>query len=191
MNYHDIQTDNMDNGDGLRVVLWVAGCEHHCKCCQNPQTWDTNSGKPFDEEAIHKIFTELNKDYISGITISGGDPLHPDNIIFISAFVRFIKSLPEYSSKTVWVYTGYTFESLLESEDHTTRHILDDIDVLVDGKFIEEYRDTTLMWRGSPNQRVIDVQKSLSIGKVESHILLEKQVESYLSKMDNIPFYHE
>jgi anaerobic ribonucleoside-triphosphate reductase activating protein len=190
MNYHDIKTDNMDNGDGVRVVLWVAGCNHHCKGCQNPQTWSSDSGKEFDKEAIHKILTELNKDYISGITLSGGDPLHPDDIGTIALLVKFIKDLREYKSKTIWLYTGYTFEQLLEFEYFDIKCILENIDVLVDGKFEEEYRDTTLMWRGSPNQRVIDVKKSLAIGKIESYIPLEKQVEAYLPKMTNIPFYH-
>lgn len=153
MNYHNITKDDMLNGDGLRVVLWVAGCEHHCNGCQNPITWDINGGIPFDANAKQEIFEQLDKDYISGITFSGGDPLHPNNEKTIYALILEIKQL--YPDKTIWMYTGYDWEDIYYYP------IMKYVDVLVDGEFKIRYLDTSLCWRGSYNQRVIDVQKSL------------------------------
>ena len=130
MRYHNITKDDMLNGDGLRTVLWVAGCDHGCKGCQNPVTWDPNSGLEFDEAAKEEIFEQLNQSYIAGVTFSGGDPL---------------------------------WESIVEMD------ILQYVDVLVDGEFIEEKKDVSLKWKGSSNQRVIDVQQSLKTGTVVLH----------------------
>ena len=147
MNYHNITHDDMLNGDGLRVVLWVAGCTHHCKNCQNPETWDINSGIPFDKEAKEEIFDELKKPYISGITFSGGDPLHPKHRKQVLELAKEIKE--KFPTKTVWCYTGFLYEEVKDIEN------LKYIDVLVDGEFKEELKDVNLPWVGSSNQRII------------------------------------
>ena len=171
MNYHNITKCDQNNGDGLRVVLWVSGCEHHCKNCQNPQTWNIDSGIKFDKEAIDEILFELDKDYISGITFSGGDPLHSKNIVIIDAFIDVLKSL--HHNKTIWLYTGYSWEDIFNDkngfDDLMRRRIIGKCDVIVDGEYKEELRDVDLKWRGSSNQRVIDVKKSLEKGEIVLH----------------------
>lgn len=152
MNYHDIVKDDMLNGEGLRVTLFVAGCSHHCKNCQNPETWDKNSGIKFDADAVKEIEEELNKEYISGITLSGGDPLYCGNRECITELCKYIKDY--YPNKTIWLYTGYRYEEIHNLE------VLNYIDVLVDGEYQEENRDIDLQWRGSMNQRIIDVKAS-------------------------------
>ena len=155
MRYHNITKDDMLNGDGLRVVLWVAGCNHYCKGCHNPITWDPNGGLPFDEAAKQELFAELDKPYVSGITFSGGDPMHPDNLPFIHGLAKEIKK--KYPGKTIWLYTGFTWEHIIMHKNWILRYV----DVLVDGEFQEDKKDTKLMWKGSSNQRVIDVQETL------------------------------
>ena len=158
MNYHNITKDDMLNGDGLRVVLWTAGCTHQCEGCQNPQTWDVSGGIPFDEKAEKELFDDLDKEYISGITFSGGDPMHPFNREEVLRLAKKVKqTLPD---KTVWMYTGFLFEELKDKVD------LSDIDVLVDGEFKKELNDNNLHWVGSSNQRIIDVKKTLETGSV-------------------------
>ena len=158
MRYHNITTDDMLNGDGLRTVLWVAGCTHCCKECQNPITWDVDGGVPFDEAAKQELFEKLNHDYISGITFSGGDPLHPLNREPITALAKEINET--FPDKTIWLYTGFLWEDLQNEE------ILKYIDVLVDGEFMIDLLDTKLKWCGSSNQRIIDVPASLDAGRV-------------------------
>lgn len=167
INYHNITHDDQNNGDGLRVVLWVSGCSHHCFKCQNPQTWDENGGISFDINAKEEIFEQLSMDYISGITFSGGDPLYKNNLECISKLVDEIKE--KFPDKTIWIYTGYTWEEIFSgySEESLIRkHIITNTNVLVDGEYINELRDITLKWKGSSNQRVIDVQNSLKRGEV-------------------------
>lgn len=151
MNYHNIKHDDMNNGDGIRVTLFVSGCNHHCKGCQNPQTWSVNGGILFDSDALNEICTELDKDYISGLTLSGGDPLHPANRGTITEICKKVKYL--YPHKTIWLYTGYQYEDIKHL------NVLNYIDVLVDGEYIEELRDISLEWIGSSNQRVIRLCK--------------------------------
>ena len=165
MNYHNITHDDMNNGDGLRVVLWVAGCEHHCKNCQNPVTWDIKGGIPFDGQALKEIQTELEKEYISGITFSGGDPLHPANFPQILILLNWIHE--NFPGKTVWVYTGYTWEEVVSRIGLYTLSL---IDVLVDGEFVEELKDINYHWAGSTNQRIIDVKKSIKEGSVIPYV---------------------
>lgn len=153
MRYHNITTDDMLNGDGLRVVLWVAGCNHCCKDCHNPVTWDPDGGLPFDNAARQEIFEQLDKSYISGITFSGGDPLHPANRLSVRELMAQIKE--KYPSKTIWLYTGDVWENILKYP------LMKYVDVLVDGEFHTEEKDPNLLWKGSANQRVIDVQKTL------------------------------
>ncbi len=158
MNYHDITKDDMLNGDGLRVVLWVSGCTHHCQGCQNPITWDLAGGLSFDEAAEDELFEALKKPHCSGITFSGGDPLHPFNR---SEVFRLMKKCKEVCpDKTVWSYTGFLWEDVKDEEG------MKYLDVLIDGRFIQEENDNTLCWVGSPNQRIIDVQKSLETGEI-------------------------
>lgn len=191
MNYHNITYPDQNNGDGLRVVLWLSGCSHHCKGCQNPQTWDANSGVLFDESAKEEIFKELNKDYISGITLSGGDPLNEANLDGVLGLVNQIRLL--FPQKTIWLYTGYRVRGIQEglfvltpnvitdkisdhkkiinrvNEDVKRSDIIKQCDVLIDGRYVEEKRDITLKWRGSSNQRVINVQKSLQKNEIVLH----------------------
>ena len=161
MNYHNITKDDMLNGDGLRVVLWVSGCTHCCDGCQNPETWEVSSGIEFDEAARKELFEALEPDYISGITFSGGDPLHPFNREEVLKLAKEIKE--KMPTKTVWLYTGFLFEEIKDAIDLTN------IDVLVDGEFKQELNDNNLKWIGSSNQRIIDVQATLKEGNIVLH----------------------
>lgn len=171
MNYYMISHDNQNNGDGLRVVLWLSGCSHHCYNCQNSQTWEPDGGIIFDADAKRELFNELEKDYISGLTLTGGDPLHENNLEDILSLTEEIRvSLPE---KTIWLYTGYMWEEIMNDcavyddfHNKYRRKILSIVDILVDGRYIDSQRDITLKWRGSKNQRVIDIKKTLNYGKV-------------------------
>ncbi len=161
MRYHNITKDDMLNGDGLRTVLWVAGCSHGCKNCHNPITWDICGGIPFDEAAKKELFEALEPDYISGITFSGGDPLHMQNRDEVGELIKEVRE--KYPNKTIWVYTGYTWEEVKELP------YLKLADVLVDGEFVDELKDVTLHWKGSANQRVIDIKKTLESGEIVLH----------------------
>lgn len=178
MNYLKIEHEDVCNGTGLRVVLWLSGCSHHCHNCQNPQTWNPDSGIPFAESAKQEIFNKLSKDYISGITFSGGDPLHENNLDEVLKLVQEIRiSFPE---KTIWLYTGFEWNDIWEDnniiiddytlqvyEDYKKRQeIIKLCNVVVDGEYIDEQKDLTLKFRGSKNQRVIDVKQSLAQNKV-------------------------
>ena len=158
MRYHNITHDDMLNGDGLRVVLWVAGCTHQCEQCQNPITWDIEGGIPFDEAARNEIMEELQKDYISGITFSGGDPLHPENRAEVAALIDEIHE--NFPQKTIWLYTGFVWDAV--------KHLpyIAKVDVLVDGPFQIDKLDVKLHWRGSSNQRVINVKETLRLGQM-------------------------
>ena len=161
MNYHNITHDDMLNGDGLRVVLWVAGCTHQCPDCQNPITWDLAGGLPFDEIAEAELFSDMEKQHISGVTFSGGDPMHPFNRSEIFRLMK--KSKENFPDKTVWLYTGFMWEDLKDIPE------IKYADVLVDGEYRKELGDNNLHWVGSSNQRVIDVQKSLDTNSVILH----------------------
>ena len=165
MNYHNITHDDMNNGDGLRVVLWVAGCNHHCKDCQNPITWNPDDGLPFLVKDVWEIFTELEKPYIAGITFSGGDPLHPANREDVLHLITKVKQ--NYPDKTVWVYTGYTWDEITQNEE--LFGMMKQVDVLVDGKFETKLKQVTYPWAGSTNQKVIDVQTTLKEGRIVLH----------------------
>lgn len=143
----------MLNGDGLRVVLWVAGCNHCCKECQNPITWDPDGGTLFDEAAKAEIFEQLSKNYISGITFSGGDPLHPANRLDVRNLMIEIKK--QFPEKTIWLYTGDLWENIMYYP------MMQYVDVLVDGEFQVQEKDVKVRWKGSRNQRVIEVQKTI------------------------------
>ena len=161
MKYHNITKDDMLNGDGLRVVLWVSGCEHQCRGCQNPVTWNPEDGVDFDEAAKQEIFQQLEKNYISGVTFSGGDPLFPSNEPEITRLAEEIRK--RFPEKTIWLYTGYLWEKVREKK------IAEYLDVLVDGRYEEDLQNNQLHWKGSSNQRVIDVQESLKTGQIVLH----------------------
>ncbi len=157
MRYHNITKDDMLNGDGLRVVLWLAGCTHHCKNCQNLVTWDPEGGLPFDEAAKEELLAELEKEYVSGVTFSGGDPLYEPNREELRALIHEIRK--KFPEKTIWLYTGYLWEEVCDLP------LVADLDVLVDGRFVEELKDNNLPWKGSSNQRVIDVRATRRLGQ--------------------------
>ncbi|MFI3252296.1 MAG: anaerobic ribonucleoside-triphosphate reductase activating protein [bacterium] len=158
MKFHNITHDDMLNGLGLRVCLWVSGCTHACLGCHNPDTHNPNIGVEFDSNSKKEIFNQLDKDYISGITITGGDPLHPFNRETIIELVKEIKS--KYTSKNIWLYTGFLFEEIKDLE------LIKYVDVICDGKFDINKRSPSLKWVGSTNQRVIDVNKTLINNKI-------------------------
>ena len=161
MNYHNITKCDVLNGEGVRVVLWVAGCSHHCKNCQNPITWDPNGGLPFDESARKELFEAFSNPDIDGITFSGGDPLFCSNREVVGNLVTEIAQ--KFPNKTIWLYTGFLWEEVKDLP------FMQYVDVLVDGKFVEELKDNNLLWKGSSNQRVIDVKYSLKSGSVILH----------------------
>lgn len=162
MNYHNITTDDMLNGSGLRVVLWCSGCTCQCENCQNPQTWDFNSGILFDDDAIKEIYSELDKPYISGLTLSGGHPLEKKNSEDVLKLVTAIKE--KYPHKNIWIYSGLQYEDIIA--DTNFLDIIINCDVLVDGKYIDSLKDVNLPWCGSLNQRVIDIKKSIELGTI-------------------------
>ena len=158
MNYVKIDKCSISNGVGFRTVLWVSGCNHHCNNCQNQQTWDKNSGIHFGEDKWKELLSHLEKHYISGRTYSGGDPLFVENRETIRDISKAIRNL--YPTKTQWLYTGYKWEEIKDLP------IMKYLDVVIDGQYEDDKRDITLKWRGSSNQRVIDVQESLKQNKV-------------------------
>ena len=168
MNFGNIKFNDIANGEGIRVSLFVSGCTHHCKNCFNPETWDFNYGKPFTKEIEDNIISALAPDHINGLTLLGGEPMEPANQKALLDFVKRVKSI--YPNKTIWCYSGYLFDTELLSESRAhcpwTKELLSYIDILVDGEFKEDLKDITLRFKGSSNQRVIDVQKSLKENKV-------------------------
>ena len=158
MRYHNITTDDMLNGDGLRTVLWVAGCTHRCEGCHNPITWDIDGGVAFDEAAERERFEKIAPEHISGLTFSGGDPLHPRNREEVTRLARKCREL--FPEKTIWLYTGFLWEEISELD------IVPLLDVVVDGEFVKSLFDARLHWKGSGNQRVIDVKETLALGKI-------------------------
>lgn len=168
MNFAEIKTTDIANGEGVRVSLFVSGCRRHCKNCFNGIAWDFSYGKPFTEQVWESIFTSLSPAYVQGLSLLGGDPFEPENQRALLPFLKQLrKRLPE---KDVWCYTGYTYQSGAIQEKQAncevTRELISLIDVLVDGPFVEELKDIRLKFRGSSNQRVIDVKKSLACGEV-------------------------
>lgn len=210
MNYLKIDKEDVCNGEGLRVVLWLSGCSHKCKGCQNPQTWDADSGISFDESAKEELFRELDKDYISGLTLTGGDPLFEGNLDDVLDLVTEVNkryNTPQNidsnnannnnilnaddnkirlsrPKKSIWLYTGFTWEGIMDYEPIETddfdyieesyldrineqrKQIISQCNVLIDGKYIDSLRDMTLQWKGSRNQRVINISNSLQKGEI-------------------------
>ena len=168
MNYGEIKNFDIANGEGVRVSLFVSGCTHHCKNCFNKETWDFGFGEPFTAETEELILKELAPDYIDGLSLLGGEPFEPQNQAALLPFLRRVKEL--FPKKNIWCYTGYLFDRELLSESRArcehTDEMLSLIDILVDGEFVQELYSITLQFRGSSNQRIIDVKKSLAAGEV-------------------------
>ena len=162
MNYEKIDKCSVSNGAGVRTVLWVSGCDVHCHNCHNPQTWDFNSGISFTDDTMQEILYDLSKPYIKGLTLSGGHPLDPHNAPKVLEIVKRVKMV--FPNKDIWIYSGYVWENIIK--DETLREILKYTDVLIDGAYVDELRDISLAFRGSSNQRIIDVEKSLIENKV-------------------------
>ena len=162
MNYEKIDKCSVSNGSGVRTVLWISGCGIHCRNCHNPQTWDFNSGIPFTDDSMQEILYDLSKPYIKGLTLSGGHPLDPHNASKVLEIVKRVKMA--FPNKDIWIYSGYVWEDIIK--DNTLKEILKCTDVLVDGAYVDELRDISLAFRGSSNQRIIDVPKSLEQNKV-------------------------
>ena len=157
MNYGNIKFYDIANGPGVRVTLWVSGCENHCKGCFQPETWDYDYGKRIDSNVMKQIEDGLKKDYISGFTLLGGDPFAPKNINDTHQLLKDIRRMiPRDTGKAIWVYTGYVYEYI--HREH--KELLEDIDILVDGPFVLGEKDISLVFRGSKNQRIIDINKS-------------------------------
>ena len=174
MNYATIKWTDIANGEGVRISLFVSGCTHRCKNCFNEIAWDFNYGEPFTEAIEEKILNELGSSFIAGLSLLGGEPLEPQNQ---QALLPFIKKVRErYPQKTIWCYTGFVFDetdgSLREKHKNTsyTQELISLFDVLVDGPFVEELKNIRLKFRGSENQRVIDVQKTLKSRKITLYI---------------------
>ena len=168
MNYGEIKNFDIANGEGVRVSLFVSGCTHHCKNCFNKETWDFNYGKPFTEETEELLLRELEPDYIDGLSLLGGEPFEPQNQAVLLPFLRRVKE--RYPKKKIWCYTGYLYDRDLLGESRArceyTDGMLGLIDIMVDGEFVQELYSISLQFRGSSNQRIIDVPKSLQAGEV-------------------------
>ena len=168
MNYGEIKNFDIANGEGVRVSLFVSGCTHHCKNCFNKETWNFGFGKPFTAETEELLLKELEPDYIDGLSLLGGEPFEPHNQAALLPFLRRVKE--RFPKKNIWCYTGYLFDRELLNESRArcehTDEMLSLIDILVDGEFVQELYSITLQFRGSSNQRIIDVKKSLAAGEV-------------------------
>ena len=168
MNYAAIKTCDIANGPGVRTSLFVSGCTHHCKGCFQPQTWDFHFGRPFTADTEREIFAELDKSYVDGLTVLGGEPFEPENQRVLVPFVRRVRET--YPQKTVWAFSGFTLEELRTEGSHprceVTDELLSMLDVLVDGRFVEALKDISLRFRGSSNQRLIDMKKTLASGEI-------------------------
>lgn len=169
MNYMKIKKTDVSNGPGVRVSIFVSGCHHHCKNCFNQEAWDFKSGTPFTNDTIEEIINAMNHEYISGLSLLGGEPFELINQKGLLPLIRRVKEV--YPNKTIWAYSGFLYEELKEMDFVETKEILNLIDVLVDGKFVEELKDPNLYFRGSSNQRIIDMNKTRKSKKI---ILSEK-----------------
>ncbi len=175
MHYGEIKKCDIANGEGVRVSLFVSGCTHHCPGCFNQDTWDFSYGKEYTDETEQEIIEALSPDYINGLSLLGGEPFEPQNQKVLVQLLRKVRE--RYPQKTIWCYSGYLFDRELLSESRArceyTDEMLSTIDILVDGRFVEKLKDIRLVFRGSSNQRIIDVKKSLNNGEV---ILWEPKV---------------
>ena len=158
MKYNKIRKMDIVNGPGVRVSVFLQGCSFHCKNCFNPETWDFDKGLEFDDSVIDEIIELCGKSHIQGLSILGGEPMHPKNI---KGTIQLAKRFKEaYPDKNIWSWSGFLFDQVIDKE------VFDYIDVLVDGQFVDELRNPNLKWRGSSNQRVIDVKKTIKKGDI-------------------------
>ncbi len=178
MNYGEIKKFDIANGEGVRVSLFVSGCTHHCKGCFNQEAWDFTFGKEFTQKTEKELMEALSPDFINGLTLLGGEPFEKQNQRVLLPFLKKVKQL--FPQKNIWCYTGYTLERDLLRESRArcecTDEMLGLIDVLVDGEYIEEQRDISLPFRGSANQRIIDIKQTMESGTVHRMILESEQV---------------
>ena len=181
MHYGNIKFNDIANGEGVRTSLFVSGCTHHCKGCFNPETWDFNYGNEFTKAVEDKIIDSLKPSHISGLTLLGGEPMEPANQKVLLEFIKRVKLI--YPQKTIWCYTGYLFDEELLKPSRAycpwTRELLSYIDVLIDGEFKYELKDITLRFKGSSNQRVIDVKESLKQNQVVLSIYNNKKSKNF------------
>jgi len=159
MRYNLIREMDISNGPGVRVSVFMQGCHFHCKNCFNSETWDFKAGKEFNDAVIDKVLNLCDKQYIKGLSILGGEPMHPINIDGTTKLAKLFKE--KYPQKNLWVWTGYLYDKDLKDKD-----VMKYIDVLIDGQYIDELHNPTLKWKGSSNQRVIDVQNSRKENKI-------------------------
>lgn len=169
MNYGEIKKVDIANGEGVRVSLFVSGCRNHCKECFNPMTWAFNYGKEYGEETEKEILEALNHDYIEGLTVLGGEPFEPENQEEVLSLVKKVREV--FPHKNIWIYSGFNFEELIGKKESRAatplaKEILKNIDVLVDGRFEIAKKDLMLKFRGSTNQRIIDVKKTLALHEI-------------------------
>lgn len=178
MNYADIKQYDVANGPGVRVSLFVSGCNHHCKDCFNQVAWDFNYGTPFTEDTIETILNYLDKPYVSGLTLLGGEPMEPSNQAALLPLIRRVKTT--FKDKTIWCFTGFLFDrDIIGKMVNTvadTKELLSYFDVMVDGKFVSELKNVNLHFKGSSNQRTIKVQESL---KSNTIVLWEPPLNNY------------
>ncbi len=170
MNYATIKKCDIANGEGVRVSLFVSGCTHHCKNCFNEVAWDFSYGEPFTAATEEEIFAELEHGYVNGLSLLGGEPFEPQNQRALLPFVKRVRE--KFPKKNIWCYTGFVFDEKtgllkeLAKNTECTAELIRNLDVLVDGPFVDELKDISLVFRGSSNQRVIDVQKTLQSGEI-------------------------
>ena len=162
MNYGALKPIDVSNGEGIRVSLFVSGCTHHCEGCFNPETWNFNYGEKYTEETQNKVLEYLKPDYIQGLTILGGEPFEDANRPVVLGLIKTVKKL--FPNKDIWMYSGYLFEEIMKKE--YGKEILSLIDILVDGEFVKAKKDLTLKFRGSSNQRIIDVKNTIKSGTI-------------------------
>ncbi len=167
MNYSKIKNCDIANGEGVRVTLFVSGCTNRCEGCFQPETWDFSYGEPFTQETEAELLSLLKPNYINGLTLLGGEPFEPENQRALLPFLKRVKE--RYPQKNIWAFTGFTLEELLENEPHPRCEVTDEllalIDVMVDGRFILSSKNLRLRFRGSENQRLLDLPASLKAGK--------------------------
>ncbi len=169
MNYCELKKNDIANGEGVRTSLFVSGCTNHCEECFQPQTWDFAFGKPFTAETEEEILESLAPYYINGLTLLGGEPFEPENQRALLPFLRRVRTA--YPDKTIWCFTGFTLDGELQTDGsyprcEVTDEMLSLIDVLVDGRYVKALKDISLRFRGSSNQRLIDLPKTLQTGKI-------------------------
>ncbi|SKB57433.1 anaerobic ribonucleoside-triphosphate reductase activating protein [Lachnospiraceae bacterium] len=178
MNYCNIKYCDIANGNGIRTTLFVSGCTHHCKGCFQPETWDFNYGEPFTDRTAEEIIESLRPDYVDGLTLLGGEPWEPSNQAALYPFLKKVRE--ELPGKSIWAFSGYTWEELMDPDNsrcHTefTESMMKLVDILVDGEFHLEEKNLMLRFRGSENQRIINVHESLSKNEIVLSDFMEKE----------------